>query len=221
MKRLCSALLALCFLTLSVLSLGATPPPEEDWVTVEPAETERTESITQHEPVPIPPDPNWVLADETAETAETFASFGLVPRQHGMRPLSPYAQAHAVTDDDILVAARIAYFEAGPRSERAYRAVLCVLYNRCMAKRFGGGVTDIAAETYRKGQFSVIHNKRFQTLDPPEAIIEAARDIFVYGNLDLPENILFFCAARLGKGWGGRRFYQDIGGNLFFYGSVD
>ncbi len=51
--------------------------------------------------------------------------------------------------------------------------------------------------------------------------MEAARDIFVYGNLDLPENVLFFCSSKLGKSWGGRRFYQDIGGNLFFYGNVD
>ena len=90
-----------------------------------------------------------------------------------------------------------------------------------MATRFGGKVTDIATETYRKGQFSVVHNKRFQTFDPPEAIREAARDIFVYGNLDLPENVLFFCAERIGKNFGGHPFYRNIGGNLFFFGSVD
>ncbi len=218
MKRLCSALLAVCFLTLSLAALGAsTPPPEEDWVTVEPSATPKTPP----KPVPIPPDPNWVLAGDAEETAEAFASYGLVPRHHGMRPLSPYAQAFAVTEEDLLVAARIAYFEAGPRSERAYRAVLCVLYNRCMAKRFGGGITDIPTEAFRRGQFSVIHNKRFKTFDPPEAIKEAARNIFVYGNLDLPENILFFCAERLGKNFGGRKFYQNIGGNLFSYGKAE
>ena len=214
MKRLCSALLCLCMLT---LSLGATPPPEEDWVTSEPTGTTQAAPA----PVPIPPDPDWVLAASSEETAEAFASYGLSPRHHGMRPLSPYAQVHAVTDEDLLVAARIAYFEAGPRSERAYRAVLCVLYNRCMATRFGGEITDIQTEAFRKGQFSVIHNKRFSTFEPPEEILDAARDIFVSGNLDLPENILFFCAERIGKGFGGHKFYQNIGGNLFFYGKVD
>jgi len=150
-----------------------------------------------------------------------FAPAEPVLRHHGMRPLSRYAQVHPVTEDDLTLAARVAYFEAGPRSERAYRAVLCVLYNRCVATRFGGKVTDIATETYRKGQFSVVHNKRFQTFDPPEAIREAARDIFVYGNLDLPENVLFFCAERIGKNFGGHPFYRNIGGNLFFFGSVD
>ena len=167
------------------------------------------------------PDPNWVLWEEPDDAVEAFAADGAPVALFGMQPLSRYAQVITVTDEDLILAARVAYLEAGGTDERAYRAVLCVLYNRCVAPRFGGEVTDIPAEAYRKGQFSVIHHKGFKTLEPPEAIIEAARDIFVYGNLDLPENILFFCAARLGKGWGGRRFYKNIGGNLFFYGSVD
>ena len=168
------------------------------------------------------PDPNWVPWAEPEDAAEAFAASSSATAAFlGMRPLSRYAQAFAVTDEDLTLAARVAYLEAGGRNERAYRAVLCVLFNRCVAPRFGGKVTDIRTEAYRKGQFSVIHHKGFKTLEPPEAIIEAARDIFVYGNLDLPENILFFCAAKLGRSWGGRRFYQDIGGNLFFYGSVE
>lgn len=211
MKRLFLGFLVLC----SLLALGATPPPEEVYVTVSPQEPDDAAP----QAVPIPPDPNWVLAEE--ETVEAFADQSERLRHHGMRPLSPYAQAYEVTDGDLLTAARVAYFEAGPRNERGYRAVLCVLYNRCMAKRFGGKVTDIRTETYRKGQFSVIHNKKFETFDPPDALIEAARDVFVYGNLDLPENILFFCAESIGDRFGGHKFYQNIGGNLFFYGNVD
>jgi hypothetical protein len=167
------------------------------------------------------PDPNWIPWEEPEEAVEAFRTDGEPVVFYGMRPLSRYAQVFDVPDEDLTLAARVAYLEAGGRNERAYRAVLCVLYNRCVAKRFGGEVTDIPTEAYRRGQFSVIHHKGFKKLEPPEAIVDAARDIFVYGNLDLPENILFFCAARLGKSWGGRRFYRDIGGNLFFYGSVD
>ena len=167
-------------------------------------------------------DPNWVLWEETEQTVEALASGTQTAAVfRGMRPLSRYAQVFKVTDEDLILAARVAYLEAGVRNERAYRAVLCVLFNRCVAKRFGGKVTRISTETYRKGQFSVIHHKNFKTLKPPQEIVDAARDIFVYGNLDLPEDVLFFCAERLGKGWGGRRFYKNIGGNLFFYGSVD
>jgi hypothetical protein len=166
-------------------------------------------------------DPDWVLWEEPEEPVEAFAAGTGPVLFRGMRPLSRYAQVFSVTDEDLILAARVAYLEAGKSNERAYRAVLCVLYNRCVAKRFGGEVTDIPTEAYRKGQFSVIHHKGFKKLEPPDEIVEAARDIFVYGNLDLPDNILFFCASRLGKSWGGRRFYKDIGGNLFFYGSVD
>ena len=167
------------------------------------------------------PDPNWIPWEESDETVEAFAPDGETAVFRGMQPLSLYAQSHDVTDEDLVLAARVAYLEAGARNESAYRAVLCVLYNRCVAQRFGGRVTDIPTEAYRRGQFSVIHHKGFKTLEPPQAIVEAARDIFVYGNLDLPENIIFFCAAKLGKSWGGRRFYRNIGGNLFFYGNVD
>ena len=201
MKRILAVWLCLLLLPLSIAQ----------------AETEQPAA-----PDPASPDPNWVLWEEPEDTAEAFATAGASkPAFYGMRPLSRYAQVHTVTDEDLVLAARVAFLEAGGRNERAYRAVLCVLYNRCVAKRFGGEVTDIPTEAYRKGQFSVIHHKGFKKLEPPEEIVEAARDIFLYGNLDLPENILFFCAAKLGKGWGGRRFYQDIGGNLFFYGSVD
>ena len=198
MKRLLIGLLCLCML-LPLPSAAAESEP----------------------PVPNEPDPDWILWQEPGDAAEAFAASDGTLRHRGMRPLSRYARTYAVTDEDLVLAARVAYLEAGGSNERAYRAVLCVLYNRCVAPRFGGGVTDIATEAYRRGQFSVIHHKGFKKLEPPEEIVEAARDVFLYGNLDLPENVLFFCASRLGKSWGGRRFYKDIGGNLFFYGRVD
>ena len=197
MKRLLTVCLCILLLPLSIAQ-AETDPSETDV-----------------------PDPNWIPWKEPEEAVEAFRTDGEPVVFYGMRPLSRYAQVFDVPDEDLTLAARVAYLEAGGRNERAYRAVLCVLYNRCVAKRFGGEVTDIPTEAYRRGQFSVIHHKGFKKLEPPEAIVDAARDIFVYGNLDLPENILFFCAARLGKSWGGRRFYRDIGGNLFFYGSVD
>ena len=206
MKRILAVLLCLLLLPFP----AAAAETETQWL------PEETTAAAEK------PDPNWILWEEPDETVEAFNAGGEATALfRGMRPLSLYAQAITVTDEDLVLAARVAYLEAGGRNERAYRAVLCVLYNRCVATRFGGKVTDIPTEAYRKRQFSVIHHKGFKTLEPPEAIVDAARDIFVYGNLDLPENILFFCAAKLGKSWGGRRFYQDIGGNLFFYGSVD
>ena len=182
---------------------------------------ESAQTASETEPTAGLIDPNWVIAPERDEWIETFASSGQTERCAGMRPLSRYAQSFEPTEDDLVLAARVAYLEAGGRSETAYRAVLCVIYNRCIASRFGGKITDISEEVYRKGQFSVIHHKNFSKIEPPETIVEAARDVFVYGNLDLPEDILFFCAERIGKNFGGHRFYKNIGGNLFFYGKTD
>ena len=145
----------------------------------------------------------------------------LTPNPEITNRVSDYAKEMGVTEADLELAARVAYLEARGRGEEAYRAVLCVIYNRCLAPRFGGGVTSIETEVYRKSQFSVVHHKRFETLTPPEEIVFMARSVFLYGELSLPEDILFFCASRLGKDWGGRKFYRNIGGNLFFHGSVD
>ncbi len=104
--------------------------------------------------VPKEPDPDWVLWEEPEEPVEAFAAEGNdLAFFRGMRPLSRYARVFSVTEDDLVLAARVAFLEAGGRNERAYRAVLCVLYNRCVAKRFGGAVTDIPTEAYRKAQF--------------------------------------------------------------------
>jgi len=131
-----------------------------------------------------------------------------------------YASYQALTEDDFYLAAKVAYLEAEGRGEEAYRAVLSVIYNRCMAPRFGGGMTRVETEVFRQGQFSVIHHRHFSTLEPPEEIVEYARDIFTEGNINLPYDILFFCAEHLGKGWRWG-FYKNIGGNLFFQAPTD
>ncbi len=211
MSRLLTVWLCILMLPLSYAN-AETDVPEQETLALAPEET----------PAPGQADPNWVLWEESETAVEAFApQDGIIAQYRGMRPLSAYAQSFPVSEEDLTLAARVAYLEAGVRNKRAYRAVLCVLFNRCVAPRFGGKVTSISTEVYRKSQFSVIHHRKFKTLQPPQEIVDAARDIFVYGNLDLPENILFFCASRLGKNWGGRRFYKNIGGNLFFYGRVD
>ncbi len=155
-------------------------------------------------PVPTPsPTPTPTPTPTPAPTIPTYASY------------------FVCNEDDLQLAAKVAYLEARGKGERAYRAVLCVIYNRCMAPRFGGGVTRIETEVFRSGQFSVIHHKNFDKLEPPEEIVEYAREIFYNGNQEIPYNILFFCASRLGKNWGGRKFYENIGGNLFFFGKAD
>ena len=67
----------------------------------------------------------------------------------------------------------------------------------------------------------MIGHKQFKTAEMPQSLLDYARDIFLWGHLSLPENVLFFHAAALGSDWGGRRVYCNIGGNLFFYGRTE
>lgn len=174
-------------------------------------------------PVPtISPTPFALLDVPLIPAGEAWKANGIALPDGSRFMLSLYARTVGVTEEAIDLAARVAYYEAGPRaSEAAQRAVLCVIYNRCMAPRFGGGTTDIETEVYRKGQFSVIGHKQFKMDEMPQSLLDYARDIFLWGHLSLPENVLFFHAAALGSDWGGRRVYGNIGGNLFFYGRTE
>lgn len=118
---------------------------------------------------------------------------------------------------ELVLAAKVAYLEAKGKGEAAYRAVLSVIYNRCKSASFGGGETSITTEVYRKSQFSVVNGSSFESTEPPDEIVEYARDVFVNGNTNVPSGVLFFRAERLGEVWGDKTFYQTIGGNSFFY----
>lgn len=115
---------------------------------------------------------------------------------------------------DLELAARVAYFEAG--SSEGRRAVLNVIYNRCRNKEFGGKVTSLKTEVYRKSQFSVVRKEKFEQMTASDALIRMADEIFNGGKTILPDDIIFFHAESSGKEWEGKEYYKTIGGNAFF-----
>lgn len=131
----------------------------------------------------------------------------------------PAAKSDAYSLDALKLAAKVAYLEAKGKGEETYRAVLSVIYNRCKSSKFGKGETSISTEVYRKSQFSVIGHSKFETMEPPEEIVEYAYDVFCNGNTNVPAGVLFFRASRLGQSWGSKKYYKTIGGNAFYYGS--
>ena len=118
--------------------------------------------------------------------------------------------------EELELAARVAYFETG--SNDGYKAVLNVIYNRCLSSKFGGRKTSISTEVYRKSQFTVVTGSKFETTTAPDKIVEFADDIFNGGKTVLPEDVFFFRSAKSGTTWGDRVYYDTIGGNAFFYG---
>ena len=114
--------------------------------------------------------------------------------------------------EDVLLAARVAYFESG-RSEDGYRAVLCVILNRVESSKWPNSVNDVV---YQKSQFSVVGRSDFLTKTIPDSVIGYANDVLNNGNRILPTNVMSFRSAATDKTWGTRTYYATYGGNDFY-----
>lgn len=214
-----------------VLALRMPPPtpvPLTPSPTPEPTPVPTMEPTPAPEPKPKPKrttrpkaTPSPVTKPRTPEliTPGPFEPEPFEPEPEREKPAEEAAHIGAYSREELELAAKVAYLEAKGKGETAYRAVLSVIYNRCKSLRFGRGETSISTEVYRKSQFSVIGHSKFETMAPPEEIVSYAEDVFCGGNTNVPEDILFFRADRLGHSWGGKTYYKTIGGNAFYYGS--
>ena len=114
--------------------------------------------------------------------------------------------------NDIALAARVAYREAG-KTEEGQRAVLCVILNRVESGRWPGSVYDVC---YQKNQFSVVNGDTFLTFNVPASLYDCANDVFNGNNRLLPSQVTSFRASRDDKTWGDRIYYGTYGGNDFY-----
>ena len=114
--------------------------------------------------------------------------------------------------EDVLLAARVAYFESG-RSEDGYRAVLCVILNRVESSKWPNSVNDVV---YQKSQFSVVGRSDFLTKTIPDSVIGYANDVLNNANRLLAMNVISFRSAQTDKAWGTRTYIGTYGGNDFY-----
>lgn len=114
--------------------------------------------------------------------------------------------------EDVLLAARVAYFESG-KSEGGYRAVVCVILNRVESSKWPGTVSGVV---YQKSQFSVIGRTDFLTKTIPDSVIGYANDVLNNGNRLLPANVMSFRSGTTDHVWGTRTYYGTYGGNDFY-----
>lgn len=175
---------------------AVTPRPTED------NEVIRPPSLVQGAPVVI----------ETPRPTAAPAGEVLLPDGFSVDSGASYSA------EEVVLAAKTAYFEARGNGEEAYRAVICVILNRVESTKFGGKVTSVKTEVYRKSQFSVVKNSKFETTVPPDDVIGYANDVLNNGNRSIPTDVFFFRAGRTDKTWGTKKFYMNIGGNDFYYG---
>ena len=197
-----------------------TPTPTEEPTAKPTAKpTSKTASTPKVTSTPKPtatPKPAPTAAPETtfAVTPEPTAVPTPTPTATPVQTSSqtPPSVSGPYSGEDVLLAARVAYFESG-RSEDGYRAVLCVILNRVESGRWPGSVYDVV---YQKSQFSVVGRSDFLTKTVPDSVIGYANDVFNNGNRLLPTNVMSFRSSATDKTWGTRTFYGTFGGNDFY-----
>ncbi len=117
------------------------------------------------------------------------------------------------TYDDIVLTARLIYAEGKVQSDESFRAMASVIYNRYRSKRYPNTIEKIV---YQRNQFTVVDDEDFLTDVPTASAFSAVIDVFLNGNVTLPEDVLYFRSERDNKKWGSREYYNTIGGNMYY-----
>lgn len=116
--------------------------------------------------------------------------------------------------EEVLLAARVAYFESNKSSEEGLRAVVCVILNRVESSRWPNTLYDVV---YQSGQFTVVGGKSFLSTTIPEHVIAYANDVLNNGNRGkIGTNVVSFKADNGDTEWGERTYVGTFGGNAFY-----
>ncbi len=194
----------------------ATPIPTE-----EPEPTAKATKKPTSTPKPTSKPTSTPKATPTAAPEETFV---ITPEPTAIPTQAPTATpvqtssqeppsvSGPYSGEDVLLAARVAYFESG-RSEDGYRAVLCVIVNRVESSKWPNSVHDVV---YQKSQFSVVGRSDFLTKTIPDSVINYANDVLNNANRLLATDVMSFRSAQTDKTWGTRTYAGTYGGNDFY-----
>jgi len=193
----------------------ATPTPTEEPEPTVKAATKTATPKPTAKPTSTPKPTATVAPDTTfvitpAPTQEPTAPPAATPVQTSSQ--EPPSVSGAYSGEDVLLAARVAYFESG-KSEEGYRAVVCVILNRVEASKWPDSVYDVV---FQKSQFSVVGRSDFLTKTIPDSVINYANDVLNGGNRLLPSHVMSFRSATTEKVWGTRTYYATYGGNDFY-----
>ncbi len=161
-------------------------------------------AVPTAEPTPSP-------TPKPTKKPEATAAPTIAPTQAPLVTAAPSTNTTALSEELYLVA-QLVNEETGADG---YLAVSNVIYNRWKSSKFPN---TLAGVVFQNGQFTPADDEaQLRAVKPSSGAIAAVQQIFVDGNLIMPENVLFFRSARKGTSWGGRSYYATIGGNAFFY----
>lgn len=114
-----------------------------------------------------------------------------------------------INKQELDLLARCIYSEARD-SEKGMRYVGYVILNRVETPLYPKTISGVILE---KGQFKVVKNGKI-SLEPSEQAIKIATDLILYGNQEIPKDVLAFRSKRYHI-WKGSIPYCEVGGNYF------
>lgn len=124
-----------------------------------------------------------------------------------------FSDANGFTADELMLIAQVVHREANGSSIEAQAAVANVIYNRIKSSGFPDTVKGVIFQKY---QFSVA-NDSIYSVTPSATAVAAVKQIFVNGDMLLPDNVLYFRSSSKGTSWSAFTYYATYGGNSFFY----
>lgn len=117
--------------------------------------------------------------------------------------------------DELLLIAQVVQEEAKGTDVEACAAVANIIYNRLNSSKFPNSVEGVL---FQKNQFTVTRNEeKLRAVMPISKTVEAVNQIFIGGDMILPDDVLYFRSSKKGTSWDKRVYYATYGGNSFFY----
>ena len=117
--------------------------------------------------------------------------------------------------DELLLVAQVVQEEAKGTDVEARAAVANIIYNRLNSSKFPNSVEGVL---FQKNQFTVTRNEeKLRAVMPISKTVEAVNQIFIGGDMILPDDVLYFRSSKKGTSWDKRVYYATFGGNSFFY----
>lgn len=117
--------------------------------------------------------------------------------------------------DELLLVAQVVQEESKGSGVEARAAVANVIYNRIASSRFPDSVSGVI---FQKNQFTVARDEdKLRAVVPVSKTIEAVNQIFIGGDMILPDDVPYFRSSKKGTSWDKRVYYATYGGNSFFY----
>lgn len=133
----------------------------------------------------------------------------------GVNSSDYFSSGGGYSADELLLVAQVVQEESKGSGVEARAAVANVIYNRIASSRFPDSVSGVI---FQKNQFTVARDEdKLRAVVPVSKTVEAVNQIFIGGDMILPDDVLYFRSSKKGTSWDKRVYYATFGGNSFFY----